>query len=268
MKPLRISILTQNDIVAIPNNIYRLILDDKIEVVSVFTISGKGDVKIMLFRFILGFGIFQMLKLSYHFFLLHFKDFSYLIFKSFLNLRPISIIRPISIKSICKEENIFFKQYVNLSSKKIISYLESKKIDVLVSFSTPIKLDKELLNTAKHGGINLHCSLLPKYSGLLPSFWTQYFKEKKIGCTIHQMDKNIDTGKILGQEEIDNSIDNSIFENIILTKKMGGVLMNKVLRNIQTNNVIQLNQEGVRSYFSWPSIKQIKEFKKSGGRLI
>ena len=58
---------------------------------------------------------------------------------------------------------------------------------------------KELLKIPRYGCINLHCSILPKYAGLLPSFWTIYNKEEKIGSTVHYMDDKIDNGAILGQ---------------------------------------------------------------------
>ena len=34
------------------------------------------------------------------------------------------------------------------------------------------------------GCINVHCSLLPKYRGLMPSFWTLFYKEKYTGVSI------------------------------------------------------------------------------------
>ena len=47
--------------------------------------------------------------------------------------------------------------------------------------------------------INFHTSKLPKYRGVLPIF-EHMNNEKEIGFSIHEVNKNIDDGKILSQK--------------------------------------------------------------------
>jgi methionyl-tRNA formyltransferase len=49
---------------------------------------------------------------------------------------------------------------------------------------------------------NFHPSLLPKYKGSNPYYWTIRNKEVKTGITVHQVTKDIDGGDILLQESL------------------------------------------------------------------
>ncbi len=53
------------------------------------------------------------------------------------------------------------------------------------------------------GTINLHASLLPDYRGAAPINWVIMNGEKKTGITTFFIEKEIDTGNILLQEEVD-----------------------------------------------------------------
>jgi methionyl-tRNA formyltransferase len=104
---------------------------------------------------------------------------------------------------------------------------------------------------------------------VLPSFWTLYHGERETGATVHFMDDKIDNGKILAQIKIDISDCQSMFQVIQKTKKIGGQLMVDVVEQIQNGNIDpKPNDLSCGSYFTWPTIEQIREFRKHGGRLI
>ena len=77
-----------------------------------------------------------------------------------------------------------------------------------------------------------HCSLLPKFAGLLPSFWTLYEESEYIGATVHMMDDKIDNGAILAQEKMICPKGITMFSAINLTKKMGGKIMLETITKI------------------------------------
>jgi methionyl-tRNA formyltransferase len=59
-----------------------------------------------------------------------------------------------------------------------------------------------LLPIPKHGWINLHASLLPKYRGAAPIHWAVVNGETKSGLTTMRIDAGMDTGDMLLQTEI------------------------------------------------------------------
>ncbi|MGA2428339.1 MAG: methionyl-tRNA formyltransferase [Candidatus Acidiferrum sp.] len=59
-----------------------------------------------------------------------------------------------------------------------------------------------LLPIPKHGWINLHASLLPKYRGAAPINWAIVNGETKSGLTTMRIDAGMDTGDMLLQTEV------------------------------------------------------------------
>ena len=59
-----------------------------------------------------------------------------------------------------------------------------------------------MLNLLPGRIINLHISYLPWNKGKHPNFWS-FFEDTPKGVSIHQIDKNIDTGDIILQKIID-----------------------------------------------------------------
>ena len=53
----------------------------------------------------------------------------------------------------------------------------------------------------KFGMINVHGERLPEYQNAQSVIWPIYHMETKTGLTVHQIDRSIDTGKILYREE-------------------------------------------------------------------
>ncbi|HUV43147.1 MAG TPA: methionyl-tRNA formyltransferase [Patescibacteria group bacterium] len=86
---------------------------------------------------------------------------------------------------------------------QIVKSLEEKPdVGILASYGQILK--KEVLEKPKHGILNIHPSLLPKYRGPTPVPTAILNGEQETGVTIFKMDEKIDHGPILSQfkEEI------------------------------------------------------------------
>jgi len=86
---------------------------------------------------------------------------------------------------------------------RIITAKEKKpEVGILASFGAIVP--KEILNFPKHGILNIHPSLLPKYRGPSPAQTAILNGKKQTGVTIIRMDEQIDHGPIVAQiiEEI------------------------------------------------------------------
>ncbi|MDG4655086.1 formyltransferase family protein [Chryseobacterium arthrosphaerae] len=178
-------------------------------------------------------------------------------------------IKPKSLKAVSERYNIPFSRIKNPNSAEFLEEVRALQPDLIVSYSAPVVFKEALLKIPKHGCINLHCSYLPYYAGVMPSFWTLYKKEKSTGATVHYMDSKIDNGAILNQKEIAISENETMFSLILKSKEIGGNLMCETIRNIQNSTVnIKENFAEKGSYFTWPTVEQFQDFTKNGGRLI
>jgi hypothetical protein len=94
----------------------------------------------------------------------------------------------------------------NYNEDEVCNEIKRGQIQAVVVYGGPI-IPTELLNQAQVQFINIHGAILPGYRGLDSHWWL--FLEKKFdlqGFTIHLIDENIDSGKIIKTRNFDNPI--------------------------------------------------------------
>jgi UDP-4-amino-4-deoxy-L-arabinose formyltransferase/UDP-glucuronic acid dehydrogenase (UDP-4-keto-hexauronic acid decarboxylating) len=74
--------------------------------------------------------------------------------------------------------------------------------DMIFSFYYRDMLKSDILDIPKHGCLNLHGSLLPKYRGRVPFNWAIINGEKETGVTLHYMTVKPDAGDIVASKKI------------------------------------------------------------------
>lgn len=107
-----------------------------------------------------------------------------------------------AVKEYALQVGIPILQPVSLKDPSFIEELERWRGDcfVVVAFRM---LPQIVWAMPRLGTFNLHASLLPKYRGAAPINWAIIRGETKTGVTTFLLDKEIDTGQILFQQECD-----------------------------------------------------------------
>ncbi len=90
----------------------------------------------------------------------------------------------------------------SLKIKDVADQIQSYGADVGIVVAYGKLLPKEILSLPKHGFINVHFSLLPKYRGAAPIQWTLVNGETETGATLFWLDEGMDTGPIFIQKKI------------------------------------------------------------------
>lgn len=93
---------------------------------------------------------------------------------------------------------------IESTEREIISWIESRSVQVGFLLWWPEILSHNLLSCPKYGFINLHPSLLPFGRGKHPNFWSIKDGEP-FGVSIHLVDKLIDHGPVLVQKKVEVS---------------------------------------------------------------
>jgi methionyl-tRNA formyltransferase len=108
-----------------------------------------------------------------------------------------------SLKAIALEKGVPVLQPEKVNTPDGVAALTALHPDLLVVAAYGQILSKDVLATARSGGINVHASLLPKYRGAAPVAWAIYHGETRTGVTIIKMSISLDAGDVLAQEAID-----------------------------------------------------------------
>ncbi|VAW88740.1 Methionyl-tRNA formyltransferase [hydrothermal vent metagenome] len=88
-------------------------------------------------------------------------------------------------------------QPLTLCDADVQAELEAHEADVMVVVAYGLILPVEVLQAPRHGCINIHASLLPRWRGAAPIQRAIIAGDTESGVTIIQMDKGLDTGAML-----------------------------------------------------------------------
>jgi methionyl-tRNA formyltransferase len=89
-----------------------------------------------------------------------------------------------------------------LKNPSMVDQIRALDVDVGIVVAYGKLLPKAVLNIPKHGFLNIHFSLLPKYRGAAPIQWALINGEKETGVTLFWLDEGMDTGPVFLQKKI------------------------------------------------------------------
>lgn len=106
-------------------------------------------------------------------------------------------LQPTAVKAAALELGLPVEQPLKARAGEFIEHLRTFKADLIVVAAYGQLLPQSLLDLPKHGCLNVHTSILPKYRGAAPIQWAIIDGEPETGVTIMKMDAGLDTGDIL-----------------------------------------------------------------------
>jgi methionyl-tRNA formyltransferase len=254
---MRIVIITQDEPFYLAKNLSYLIkiLPKHSEIVGcvVSDVSPFGKKESFLKKVKKSFDVFGLYFFCYY-------SFKYLVSKFNSKTNVSKLLNSNNIPIITLENPIN-----NINS---VNKIKLFKPDLLVSILGNQIFKEPILNLAPKGCINLHTALLPKYRGLMPTFWVLKNNEKKTGVSVFFVDEGIDSGPIIVQKEVE--IGNRTQEELILhTKKLGMDAIAKSIDLIQKEQVQLIeNDISQKTYFSFPTRQDVLEFKRNGKKFF
>jgi len=98
------------------------------------------------------------------------------------------------------------------NSEEIVARVRALQPDFLFSFYYRHMLKPPLLSIPKHGALNMHGSLLPKYRGRVPVNWAVINGETETGATLHYMAEKPDAGDIVARQAVAILPDDTAFD--------------------------------------------------------
>lgn len=147
--------------------------------------------------------------------------------------------------------------------------LAQRSPDLLVSVACPYIVKSNVLATPRLGCINIHHAPLPRYKGMMPTFWQLYHGERELGVTIHYMAAKVDEGDALLQESTPVEQGQSLHNLIRQSKRHGAHCMARVLRSLQANTATPIPLDHAQgSYYTFPKREEALEFRRRGLRAI
>jgi methionyl-tRNA formyltransferase len=110
-------------------------------------------------------------------------------------------LSPSPIKVWAEKNNIRFYQPAQIS--ELSEQLKQAQADILLVAAYGQIIPQDILDIPKHGSVNIHGSILPKYRGASPIQSAILNGDKKTGITLIKIDEKMDHGPIITVTETD-----------------------------------------------------------------
>jgi methionyl-tRNA formyltransferase len=115
--------------------------------------------------------------------------------------------------------------------------------DIIITCAYGKIIPNNILDIPRYKAVNIHTSLLPKYRGAAPIHYAVLNGDDKSGVTLMYMDKGMDTGNIIFQEEITlshNETYSSLYDKLSI---LGANMIKKHLSDLCSINVKSYKQD-------------------------
>ncbi|WP_256105562.1 methionyl-tRNA formyltransferase [Streptomyces sp. ODS05-4] len=86
--------------------------------------------------------------------------------------------------------------------EELFAQLKEADPDVIVANNWRTWIPPHIFGLPRHGTLNVHDSLLPKYAGFSPLIWALINGESEVGVTAHMMNDELDAGDIVLQQAV------------------------------------------------------------------
>jgi len=105
--------------------------------------------------------------------------------------------QPPPVKELAIALGLSWSQPARAREPSFIEELKALQPDLIVVASYGQLLPQAILDLPRHGCLNLHASLLPKYRGAAPIQWALLNGDRETGVTLMKMDAGLDTGDMV-----------------------------------------------------------------------
>ena len=147
-----------------------------------------------------------------------------------------------SIQKFSEKNNLPVRNPENLNNDKEYNFIKSLSADIAVVIAYGKLIPKDILKTTKHGFINIHASLLPKWRGAAPIQRAIINGDKKTGVSIMKIEEKLDSGPVLASKEL--ALDQNATYGEIQKKLsvIGSDLLIESLKNIENGKAKFIDQ--------------------------
>lgn len=177
---------------------------------------------------------------------------------------------PTRLETIGEEMGVPVRARPTVNSDAYIGFLRENDVDILLSVAAPEIFRPKLLRSVPHV-LNVHNGRLPKYRGMMPTFWAIREGDSEALVTLHRMGEELDAGYLLAEYPVLIREDDTVFDLSVRAKKVAGEKVGAFVRECAESGAVPEGEpiqidEG--SYYSFPTRRDVAGLRERGRRLL
>ena len=164
-------------------------------------------------------------------------------------------LKPSPVKEAALKAGLNVFQPLKLKEESTVEFLSKFRPDFIVVVAYGHIIPRWMIELPKHGCLNLHASLLPKFRGAAPIQWAIIRGESVTGVTTMKIDEGLDTGDILLKREVAIQGDDTTETLSERLGRVGADLMAETLPKLAGGEIEPQPQDHGRATFA-PILKK------------
>jgi methionyl-tRNA formyltransferase len=174
-----------------------------------------------------------------------------------------------TVAAVAKKYGVPVHYTEDVNSEEFRSMLRAQGVEFIVSISGTQLYKKALRQQTPFGIVNCHGALLPKYRGLMPSFWTLANGEQWGGSSVHFVDAKLDNGPIVVQKRYRIHPRDTLEEVMARSKDLAAEAIIECVRLVEAGEPpLTPNPGSEMTHFSMPTREDVARFRKHGHRFF
>jgi methionyl-tRNA formyltransferase len=174
-----------------------------------------------------------------------------------------------TVAAVARKYGVPVHHTEDVNSDEFRGLLKSLGVEFIVSISGTQLYRKALRQQTPFGIVNCHGALLPKYRGLMPSFWTLANGETEGGVSVHYVDAKLDNGPIVVQRRYRIHAHDSLEDIMARSKDLAAEAILECVRLVESGNPpLMPNLESEMTHFSMPTRNDVSRFRRNGHRFV
>ncbi len=147
------------------------------------------------------------------------------------------------VKRFALDNGLPVFQPETLRDSAVQEQIRSYAADVIAVVAYGLFLPTEVIQAAKHGAVNLHGSLLPKYRGAAPVQWAVLNGDRITGVSTFYITSDMDAGDIIYTRETEIGETETSGELLERLGDMGAKLLADTLKDIDSGSAPRIAQD-------------------------
>ena len=140
------------------------------------------------------------------------------------------------VQKFCEKNNLPVRNPEDLNNNEEYNFIKNLSADIAVVVAYGKLIPKNILKITKHGFINIHASLLPKWRGAAPIQRAIMNGDKKTGVSIMRIEEKLDCGPVIASHELELDTSKTYGETEKKLSEIGANLLIESLKNIESGN--------------------------------
>lgn len=163
-------------------------------------------------------------------------------------------LSPGPVKRFALEQGLPVMQPKTLKDPEVVKELAALDADVMVVAAYGLLLPQAVLDLPKHGCLNVHASLLPRWRGAAPIQAAILAGDAETGICLMQMEAGLDTGPVFASAALPIDSESTAGEVHDQLAALGGQLLAGKLNDILAGNLPAAVQDDAQSTYA-PKIR-------------